>query len=122
MSMHKIELSDIEREGLIRHGLERNIGVPSQLADSFRQGVAWGLKKAQEQDPAWVTIDEKTKGFALESISLRLQVRYVDNRYIKEVKPDFEKITKDHVFEKSRDALLNACVDYLDDTRMAQKR
>lgn len=39
MSMHKIPLSDIERKGLEAHGLA--IGTPSQLADVFRQGVAW---------------------------------------------------------------------------------
>ena len=42
MSMHRIPLTDIEREGLKAHGLGRAIGKPSQLADCFRQGVKWG--------------------------------------------------------------------------------
>lgn len=42
MSMHRIPLTDIEREGLKAHGLGRDIGKPSQLADCFRQGVKWG--------------------------------------------------------------------------------
>ena len=42
MSMHRIPLTDIEREGLKAHGLGRGIGKPSQLADCFRQGVKWG--------------------------------------------------------------------------------
>lgn len=44
MSMHKIPLTDIEREGIIKHGLV--IGIPSQLTDAFRQGVMWGLNHA----------------------------------------------------------------------------
>ena len=42
MSMHRIPLTDTEREGLKAHGLGRDIGKPSQLADCFRQGVKWG--------------------------------------------------------------------------------
>ena len=43
MSMHKIPLTPAETDGLHAHGLQRNIGKPSQLADVFRQGVAWGM-------------------------------------------------------------------------------
>ena len=39
MSMHKIPLSELERKGLTKHGL--NIGTPSQLSDCFRHGVKW---------------------------------------------------------------------------------
>jgi hypothetical protein len=39
MSMHNVPLTDIELNGLIKHGLD--IGTPSQLADAFRRGVAW---------------------------------------------------------------------------------
>jgi hypothetical protein len=42
MSMHKIPLTLVEEAGLRAHGLHRGIGTPSQLADVFRQGVAWG--------------------------------------------------------------------------------
>lgn len=45
MSMHKIPLTDIEREGLKTHGLP--IGTPSQLSDVFRHGVKWGVLWAQ---------------------------------------------------------------------------
>lgn len=48
MSMHKIPLTNIEREGLEKHGLGRNIGKPSQLADVFRQGVKWGQEQERE--------------------------------------------------------------------------
>ena len=56
MSNHKIPLTDLERTGLIAHGLGRDIGRPSQAADIFRQGVAWALANAPqlEQEPvAW---------------------------------------------------------------------
>jgi DNA segregation ATPase FtsK/SpoIIIE-like protein len=48
MSAHNIPLSDLERDGLIAHGLGRHIGKPSQAADIFRQGVNWAL-----QTPEW---------------------------------------------------------------------
>lgn len=41
MSMHKIPLTDFERIGLENHRLP--IGVPSQLSDAFRIGMAYGL-------------------------------------------------------------------------------
>lgn len=44
MSMHKTPLSKMEEEGLLKHGLQ--VGAPSQLSDTFRQGIAWAL-----QDP-----------------------------------------------------------------------
>jgi hypothetical protein len=43
VSNHKTPLTDLERKGLEAHGLGRHIGQPSQLADVFRQGVAWAL-------------------------------------------------------------------------------
>lgn len=39
MSLHKKPLTVAEAEGLKNHGLP--IGMPSQLADSFRLGMAW---------------------------------------------------------------------------------
>ena len=45
MSMHNTPLTDLEREGLEKHLLA--IEYPSQLADVFRQGMAWALSKAQ---------------------------------------------------------------------------
>ena len=47
MSMHKTPLTPTEEAGMRTHGLQRDIGRPSQLADVFRQGVAWG-KKAEK--------------------------------------------------------------------------
>ena len=41
--MHKKPLTSIEETGLIVHGFGRHIGKPSQAADIFRSGVAWGL-------------------------------------------------------------------------------
>ena len=46
MSMHKIELTDWEREGLELHRLP--IGKPSQLSDTFRAGVQFAVKKSNE--------------------------------------------------------------------------
>jgi hypothetical protein len=45
MSQHKIPLTELEREGLVKHGFEKYIGKPSQLVDVFRSGVAWALSK-----------------------------------------------------------------------------
>ena len=56
MSMHKIPLTDVEREGLEKHGLGQNIGKPSQLADAFRQGVKWGQE--QEREACAKVLDE----------------------------------------------------------------
>lgn len=47
MSMHNIPLADLEREGLEKHGLK--IGVPSQLSDCFRAGIAWALRQENEK-------------------------------------------------------------------------
>ena len=54
--MHKIPLTDVEREGLEKHGLGQNIGKPSQLADAFRQGVKWGQE--QEREACAKVLDE----------------------------------------------------------------
>jgi hypothetical protein len=43
MSMHKVPLTDLEREGLINHHLP--IGEPSITADCFRAGIAWVLRQ-----------------------------------------------------------------------------
>lgn len=50
MSNHKTPLTDLERRGLIAHGLAQRIGKPSQLADVFRAGIAWAL--AEQPAPA----------------------------------------------------------------------
>ena len=49
MSMHKVPLTPTEEAGLRAHGLQRGIGAPSQLADVFRQGVAWGMAAERER-------------------------------------------------------------------------
>lgn len=49
MSMHRVPLTPTEEAGMHAHGLQRNIGKPSQLADVFRQGVAWGAKAERER-------------------------------------------------------------------------
>jgi hypothetical protein len=51
MSNHKTPLTDFERKGLEAHGLGRHIGIPSQLADAFRQGIAWALNAAPQPQP-----------------------------------------------------------------------
>lgn len=42
MSMHKVPLTELEREGLILHHLP--VGSPSQLSDAFRLGMSWCAK------------------------------------------------------------------------------
>lgn len=42
MSMYKVPLSDLEREGLIKHGL--SVYGHSQLSDVFRLGVQWAIQ------------------------------------------------------------------------------
>jgi hypothetical protein len=49
MSNHKTPVTELERAGLVAHGLGRQIGKPSQLADVFRQGVAWALSQQPAQ-------------------------------------------------------------------------
>ncbi len=44
MSMHDMELTELERSGLEAHHLKT--GTPSQLSDSFRLGVAWALNNS----------------------------------------------------------------------------
>lgn len=54
MSMHKIPLTDIEREGLKAHGLD--IGTPSQLSDCFRHGMKWAQEQAAPVQAQLVTL------------------------------------------------------------------
>ena len=54
MSMHKIPLTKIEREGLVNHGLP--VGKPSQLSDAFLHGVKWALDNAV---PKWISIGDR---------------------------------------------------------------
>lgn len=59
MSMHKIPLTALEREGLEKHGLHKRIGKPDQSIDIFRQGVAWALSQASaEQSSKPVTFEK----------------------------------------------------------------
>jgi hypothetical protein len=46
VSMHKIELTELEREGLELHRLPT--GKPSQLSDTFRAGVQFATRKSNE--------------------------------------------------------------------------
>lgn len=47
MSMHQTPLTAAEEAGLREHGLP--VGVPSQLADAFRQGMAHGASVERER-------------------------------------------------------------------------
>lgn len=53
MSMHKIPLSKLERDGLTKHGLD--IGTPSQLSDCFRLGVRFAKDNAIG---SWVSVND----------------------------------------------------------------
>jgi cell shape-determining protein MreC len=48
MSNHKTPCSPFEIAGLEAHGLGDKIDKPSQLVDSFRQGIAWALNNNPE--------------------------------------------------------------------------
>lgn len=53
MSMHRIPLTELERAGLVAHGLA--VGKPSQLSDVFRHGVKW----AQDNSvPQWIPVSD----------------------------------------------------------------
>lgn len=52
MSMHKIELTDLEKSGLTAHRLA--IGKPSQLSDCFRLGVKWAIENTRTD--GWVDL------------------------------------------------------------------
>lgn len=52
MSNLKTPLTDLERDGLIVHGLGRDIGKPSQAADIFLQGVNWALASPESRAKA----------------------------------------------------------------------
>jgi len=54
MSMHKTQLTELERIGLQNHRLP--IGTPSQLSDCFRHGVKWAQDNAA---PQWIPVSER---------------------------------------------------------------
>jgi hypothetical protein len=47
MSDHKVELTELEKSGLHKHGLP--IGCPSQLSDSFRHGMKFALNNSEKK-------------------------------------------------------------------------
>ena len=55
MSMHKIPLTELEREGLNSHRLV--VAAPSQLSDCFRLGMKWAQDNASAD--GWIHIDVK---------------------------------------------------------------
>ena len=59
MSMHRIQLTELERTGLINHGLA--VGSPSQLSDVFRHGVKWALDNVKAV-PQWIPVSERRPG------------------------------------------------------------
>lgn len=84
MSMHKVPLTPTEEAGLLAHGLQRSIGQPSQLADVFRQGVAWGIKAGREGYDAALAdacMEAEIPDSKYESllIALQRQARAADN-------------------------------------------
>jgi hypothetical protein len=56
MSMHKTQLTELERTGLVAHGLACD--APSQLSDAFRLGIAWAQnsvpQSVQSETVAWM--------------------------------------------------------------------
>ena len=83
MSLHNKPLTDLERSGLIKHGLPTD--KPSQLSDSFRLGMAWALDNdCQKQLNDKLSIDDlqpifstsnyyaKKENILIQAITLRL--------------------------------------------------
>lgn len=56
MSMHRIPLTELERAGLINHGLD--VGRPSQLSDVFRHGMKWALDNVKAVSQ-WIPVSER---------------------------------------------------------------
>jgi hypothetical protein len=97
MSMHKIPLTPTEEAGLHAHGLQSNIGKPSQLTDAFRQGVAWGIAHAaaeKETEPKQdfcfcnddISLQMVSGGAAPEGLygTVTLKIGDQDVRYVKD--------------------------------------
>ena len=59
MSMHRIPLTELERAGLINHGLAA--GNPSQLSDAFRHGMKWALDNVKAVSQ-WIPVNERRPG------------------------------------------------------------
>lgn len=86
MSLHKVPLSDLERSGLVSHGL--SVGEPSMTSDAFRLGIAWALGAlACEKLPVGHTIpaaqylaDERVKALEVaKALTSTVSVDYYDN-------------------------------------------
>jgi hypothetical protein len=56
--MHKIPLTELERNGLVAHGLD--VGKPSQLSDCFRLGYRWNDNQLKELKSAWLELIANT--------------------------------------------------------------
>ena len=54
MSMHRIKLTELERTGLINHGLV--VGNPSQLSDAFRHGMKWATVNSVIK---WISVKDQ---------------------------------------------------------------
>ena len=54
MSIHRIPLTELEREGLINYGLA--VGKPSQLSDVFRRGMKWAIDNSVIK---WISVDDQ---------------------------------------------------------------
>lgn len=60
MSLYRRPLTELERTGLKAHGLA--IGMPSQLSDCFRLGIAWALANLNLICPMKLDKEEKPTG------------------------------------------------------------
>lgn len=60
MSMHKIPLTELEREGLNRHHLV--VDAPSQLSDGFRLGMKWAHDNASADGWIGASINPQFSG------------------------------------------------------------
>ena len=58
MSMHRIPLTELERTGLINHGLA--VGKPSQLSDVFRHGMKWAMDNSVM---GWISVGDRLPAY-----------------------------------------------------------
>lgn len=70
MSMHKKPLTPLEEEGLRLHHLD--IGIPSQLSDSFRNGMAWAQRNSEQDLPIHKANTDKLAELALYCVQRKI--------------------------------------------------
>lgn len=105
--MHKIPLTDLEHEGLIKHHLP--VGKPSQLSDCFRAGVQWAIREFNKD----IIEFNKEKG-ALQAKIDQLMLEFCPEEMTQEQIENWEKHQKpsEYVFVIDNDCPRVPTVDF----------